>query len=73
MITSLPVAVIVLAVLLFFPVSKLVWVLSVRRLERRLERRLSEAERDGQRRRAQLIALLLVLPFSYLFNTQLMN
>ena len=61
-------SVIVLAVLLFFPVNKLVWVLSVRRLQRKLERELSPEELQGQRNRAYFVALLLVLPFSFLFN-----
>jgi len=40
-----------LAAALWWPVSRLVWVLSVRRLERRAERRLDEAEIAGQKRR----------------------
>ena len=60
--------VLVLAALLFWPMSKLVWVLSVRRLERRTKRRLGEDERLGQRRRARFIAFFLVLVFSALFN-----
>ncbi len=59
-----------LTALLFFPVSRLVWVLSVRRLERRTKRRLGEDERLGQRRRARFIAFFLVLVFSGLFNMQ---
>lgn len=60
--------VIVLAGLLFFPVSRLIWVLSVRRLERREERRLNADEQAGQRRRARLLALICVIIFSLLFN-----
>ena len=71
MITSFPLAVLVLAALLFYPVSKLVWVLSVRRMERKLERKLDERELVGQKQRAWVIAAVLVLPFSYLFNLQL--
>ncbi|MFO7642666.1 MAG: hypothetical protein R6X17_15770 [Candidatus Competibacteraceae bacterium] len=57
-----------LAVLLFFPVSKLILVFSARRLQRRLQRELEPAEIAGQRRRARLIAAVVVLVFSYLFN-----
>jgi hypothetical protein len=64
-------SVLVLAVLLFFPVSRVVWVLSVRRLQRRQGRSLSEAEAQGQLNRARLIAVVLVLAFSYLFNLSL--
>lgn len=62
-----------LAGLLFFPVSKMVWVLSVRRLQYKTGRELESAEIEGQRRRARIIGLLLVLIFSYLFNLQLLG
>lgn len=60
--------VVALAALLFIPVSKLVWVLSVRRFEKRASRQLTEEERKGQKRRAWIIAFLLVTVFSLLFN-----
>lgn len=61
-------SVVVLAALLFLPVSRLVWVLSVRRLERKRGQALDDAERRGQRVRARIIGLLLVIFFSLLFN-----
>ena len=64
-------SVVLLALLLFFPVSRLVWTLSVRRLERKVNRSLSEVEIQGQLNRARVISAVLVLIFSYLFNTQL--
>jgi hypothetical protein len=67
------VSVVVLAGLLLWPVSKLVWVLSVRRLERRLGQRLSEQEREGQRGRAWFLAIVLCSLFSALFNYQLLD
>lgn len=60
-----------LALLLFAPVSKLIWVLSVRRKERRLGRKLTEREVTGERARARFLAVLLVSAFSLLFNLQL--
>lgn len=60
-----------LALALFFPVSRLVWVLSTRRLERKAERHLDEAELAGQKRRANLIAAILVVIFAALFNINL--
>jgi hypothetical protein len=63
----------VLAGLLFWPVSKLVWVMSVRRLERRLGQPLSEQERQGQLNRARFLALVLCVAFSALFNYQLLD
>jgi len=58
----------VLAALLFVPVSRIIWVLSVRRMEGKRGEALSEPQRLGQLRRARVIALLVVLGFSVLFN-----
>jgi hypothetical protein len=53
---------------LFFPISKLVWVLSIRRLQSKLQRELSQEEVNGQLARARFISLLIALLFSVLFN-----
>lgn len=66
-------SVVVLAALLFLPVSRLVWVLSVRRLERKTGTVLDETERAGQLRRARLVALILVILFSLLFNLTILG
>ena len=66
-------SVLVLAALLFLPASKLIWVLSVRRLQKKLGRELNETEFSGQKNRARLIALLVVLPFAYFFNLALLG
>ncbi len=66
-------SVVVLAALLFVPVTRLVWVLSVRRLERRAGTVLDETERAGQLRRARLVALILVILFSLLFNLAMLG
>lgn len=58
----------ILAVLLFFPISKLIWVLSVRRLEARLGRSTTEAERQGQLNRARFIGIVVAVAFAALFN-----
>lgn len=60
-----------LAAMLFIPVSKLIWALSVRRQERKLGRKLSEAEIEGQLMRARFITFFLVTVFSLLFNYNL--
>lgn len=73
MTTYFYISVAVLAALLFIPVSKLIWVMSVRRLERKWSRPLTDAERGGQQQRARVIAMLLTLPFSWLFNLQLIG
>lgn len=61
-------SVLVLAALLFFPVSRLIWVLSVRRLQKREGRELDEAEARGQLQRARFISVPVVLAFSFFFN-----
>ena len=67
------ISVAVLAALLFMPVSKLIWVLSVRRLQHRSGRELSEVELEGQLRRARVIAAFVTLIFSFLFNANLLG
>lgn len=67
------ISVVVLAGLLFVPASKLVWVLSVRRLERKLGRALSDGERAGQRNRARFLAIVVGVIFSALFNYQILD
>jgi hypothetical protein len=67
------VSVFVLAVLLFFPISKLIWVMSVRRLQRKLNRELNETELAGQMTRARFVSIFVSLLFSYLFNLNLIG
>jgi hypothetical protein len=66
-------SVLLLAGLLFFPTSKIIWLLSARRLQRKTGRELSPQEIAGQRQRARFIAVFLVLIFSYLFNLNLLG
>lgn len=61
-----------LAAILFIPTSRLVFVLSVRRVERRTKTKLGPEQIVGQRNRARFIALLLVIPFAFLFNYNLL-
>ena len=60
--------VVLLAALLFWPMSKLVFVLSVRRLQRKLGRELDAREIAGQLNRARVIGMFVSLIFSYLYN-----
>lgn len=60
--------VLLLAALLFWPMSKLIWVLSVRRLQRKLERVLDETEIAGQMNRARTIGAFVSIVFSFLYN-----
>lgn len=59
----------VLALALFFPVRKLIWVLYVRRALRRGT--VDEAERQRLLRRAGATAALVCFVFSYLYTDQL--
>lgn len=63
----------ILALLLFFPVSKIIWTVSVRRLQRKTGRELNQQEIQGQLARARFIAVFIVLLFSYLFNNALLG
>lgn len=60
--------VLLLAALLFWPVSNLVWTLSVRRKQRKLGQQLDEREVAAQKQRARIIAVVVCLVFSLLYN-----
>lgn len=60
--------VLILAALLFWPMSKLIWVMSVRRLQRKLARELDENELAGQMNRARVISAFVSVVFSFLYN-----
>ncbi len=59
-----------LSALLFYPVSKLIFVLSVRRLQKKLGRYLEAEELLGQTRRARVLSVLLVMGISFIYNIQ---
>lgn len=59
--------VLVLAALLSWPVSNLIWVISVRRLQRKLKRELEAHEVAAQRQRAWFIAIFVCAIFAFLF------
>jgi hypothetical protein len=61
---------VVLAALLFYPVYRLILVLSVRRLQRKLARALDDAEMKAQTNRARVLSVLMCMLFSFLYNMQ---
>ena len=63
--------IVLLSIALYFPVNKLVWVLSVRRLEKKYKKKLTDVERKLQLNRARFISIILVIIFSYFFNLKL--
>ncbi len=65
----MPLWVLILALALFFPVRKLIWVLYVRRASR--EGEVEEAEVARLRRRAGVTSALLSLVFAYLYASHL--
>ena len=60
-----------LAVLLFFPTTKLIWVSRVRSQERKLKRPTTEDERRDLRRTARVLAALIAVTFAFLYNRTL--
>lgn len=60
--------VLLLALLLFWPVSNLIWAVSVRRKQRKLKQQLDEQEITAQKQRARFIAAFICLLFSLLYN-----
>jgi len=60
--------IIILSVLLYYPVNKLIYVLSVRRLEKKTQNKLVAEELKGQLVRSRFITIIIVLIFSSLFN-----
>jgi hypothetical protein len=65
--------VVLLSALLYFPVNKLILVLSIRRLEKKTGLSLSESERKSQLNRSRFISVILILLFSCLFNIEVLN
>ncbi len=64
---------IILAIVLFKPAKKLIFVQRVRKAERKLKRDLTGEEKDDLEKRTKPIAALIVLIFSLMFNGVLMG
>lgn len=62
----------VLAVLLYFPIRKLIWVASIRRLERHQGRPATDQERAERLRIARILAAMIAVTFAFLYNRTLM-
>ena len=60
--------VLLLAALLFWPVSNLIWTLSVRRKQRKLKKELDDQEILAQKQRARFVAVIVCLVFSLMYN-----
>lgn len=60
--------VLLLAALLFWPVSNLIWTFSVRRKQRKLKQQLDEQEILAQKQRARVLAVFVCLLFSLMYN-----
>lgn len=57
-----------LTALLFYPVTQLIWVVSVRRMQRKLQKELSEQELAAEKQRARFISVITCFFFSVLYN-----
>jgi hypothetical protein len=62
-----------LAALLFRPAKKVIFTQRVRKTERKLDRQLTEAERQDLEKRTIPITVFIVITFSFLFNSVIMN
>jgi hypothetical protein len=62
-----------LAALLFRPAKKLIFSQRVRRAERKLNRQLTEDERKDLEKRTIPMTVFIVVTFSFLFNSVIMN
>lgn len=63
----------VLAIALYFPVHRMIWVVRVRRAERHTGKPLSDAEREEIRRRSRLVSGIITICFAFLFNKALVR
>lgn len=57
-----------LAVMLFYPVNKLIWTTRMRRFERKEGRNSTEMEQQAELRASRVISAVIVIVFSFLFN-----
>ena len=64
---------ILLAVLLFFPITKFVWVVRVRRFERKEGRTATEAEREKLKKSARFISAAIAVTFAFLYNKAILK
>jgi len=62
-----------LAALLFRPAQKMIFTQRVRKTERKLDRPLTEDERQDLEKRTIPITVFIVVTFSFLFNSVIMN
>ena len=62
-----------LAAILFRPVKKMIFAQRVRRTERKIDRRLTEDERQDLEKRTVPMTVFIVVTFSFLFNSVIMN
>jgi len=65
--------VIILSLLLYYPVNKLIFVLSVRRLEKKIGKQLNNIQKSGQLKRSRFISILLIIIFPCLFNINILD
>jgi hypothetical protein len=62
-----------LAALLFRPAKKMIFSVRVRRAERKLDRELTDDERTDLEKRTIPVTVFIVVTFSFLFNSVIMN
>jgi len=63
----------VLGLLLYYPVTRLVWVMRVRRFERKTGQKSTEEDRQRHLRQARFISILIVMLFAFLYTRTLIS
>lgn len=63
---------IILGLLLYFPVRRFIYAISINRLQRKENREATEKEKSEIRKRANLIAAVIAFTFAFLYNRVLM-
>ena len=63
----------VLALALYYPVTRFVWVMRVRKFERKNGGKSTEEDRQLQLRQARFISILIVLLFAFIYTRTLIG
>ena len=57
----------------YYPVNKMIFVLSIRKLESKIGKQLNDDQKNGQLKRSRFISIILILFFSCLFNINILS
>ncbi|MBE8182712.1 MAG: hypothetical protein HAW61_04230 [Candidatus Portiera sp.] len=63
----------VLFAMLYYPVHKMIYIMSVRRMQKKLKKDLNDKEQLGQKRRAHFVTIILLVIFSAIYNSYVLS